>query len=164
MYKRPIQSVMENRLTLFSLPQSIRCMIFSKWLPFDSVGVIDIAIAEIHSRRVLLENLFVSLEFEFKNNNMCNDLKVNKRRDGHGFVLWLYNRRKSIKEIKLRAGLDEYKRWRVRNVIWELYVCAVLGSCWLLWSHRLRYQSSVWRLPGICCRAWILLGANKSQT
>ena len=97
---------MEDRLTLFSLPQTILCTIFSKWLTVDSVGVVDIAIAEIPSRRVLLENLFTSLEFEFENNDMANDLEANTKRDGHGFVLWLYRRRISVKEIKLRGWIN----------------------------------------------------------
>ena len=75
---------------LFRLPQSIlNVQSFRNGWQLSCVGVVNIAIAEIYSRRVLLENLFTSLEFEFENNNMANDLEANTRRDGHGFALWL---------------------------------------------------------------------------
>ena len=96
---------MDDQLSLFSLPQSVLCMIFSKWLPIDSVCVLDTAVADFHMRRVLLENLFTSAEFEFEN-NMVDDLESNSSRDGHGFVRWLYKRRISIREIKLSGWLN----------------------------------------------------------
>ena len=96
---------MHDQLTLFSLPQSVLCMIFSKWLPVDSVCVLDTAVADFHMRRVLLENLFTSAEFELENNTV-DDLERNSSRDGHGFVRWLYKRRISIREIKLRGWFN----------------------------------------------------------
>jgi len=96
---------MEDRLSLFSLPQSILCTIFSKWLPVDSVCVLDTAVADLHMRRVLLENLFTSAEFEFEN-NMVDNLDRNSSRDGHGFVQWLYKRRIYIRQIRLNGWLN----------------------------------------------------------
>ena len=96
---------MEDRLSLFSLPQSILCTILSKYLLVDSVCVLDTAVADLHMRRVLLEDLFTSAEFEFEN-NIVDNLVKNSSRDGHGFVQWLYKRRISVRQIKLSDWLN----------------------------------------------------------
>ena len=99
----------DERSTLFRLPLSILCIILSKWLTVDSVGVFDTAMSEVTSRQVLLENVFACPEFSFHNNSISRSSleSIINREHGHVFVCWLYLRRIRItKEISLESWIS----------------------------------------------------------
>jgi hypothetical protein len=93
---------MENShgLSLFGLPTTILCTIFSKWLTVDSVAVLDIAVTDTAARNRLFEQLYVSIEFEFENNEIDD---LNKTGDAKKFVLWLDKRHIRIRCMNLRS-------------------------------------------------------------
>jgi hypothetical protein len=77
--------------SLFRLPSSILSVIFSKYLTIDSVCVLDIAVSETRSRRILL-NLFLSAEVVFEDN---------RDRYGRDFISWSKERGKELSSAKM---------------------------------------------------------------
>jgi hypothetical protein len=86
-----------KNLSLFGLPTTILCTIFSKWLAVDSVSVLDIAVTETAARNRLFE-LYVSIEFEFENNEMDDQ---NETCNAKKFALWLNKRHIRIRCMNL---------------------------------------------------------------
>lgn len=96
-----------NRITLFHLPPSILCLIFSKWLPVHSLCFLDIAIADRDMRRVFLEDVCGSSEFEYDNNKMEID-----GANAYTVVRWLDKRKiRGISQMKLEQINDEVLKY-----------------------------------------------------
>jgi Leucine-rich repeat (LRR) protein len=96
-----------NRITLFHLPPSILCLIFSKWLPVHSLCFLDIAIADRNMRRVFLEDVCGSSEFEYDNNKMEID-----GANAYTVVRWLDKRKiRGISQMKLEHINDEVLKY-----------------------------------------------------
>jgi hypothetical protein len=112
---------------LFKLPSSILIEICSKYLTIDSVGFLDIAVAETCSRQILLQ-LFQSADFFFEDNRdryghdlfswskeqgrelcsdsiceyayvTCNHRQEQSNKDAEIFFLWLQKRKKHVSLI-----------------------------------------------------------------
>jgi hypothetical protein len=98
---------MENShgVSLFGLPTTILCTIFSKWLTVHSVSVLDIAVTNTAARNRLFDQLYASMEFEFENNEIDD---LNETGDARKFVLWLEKRHIRIRCLKL----DAIRSWK----------------------------------------------------
>ena len=118
---------MEETSTLFKLPLSILCILLSEWLTVDSICVFDTAVAEVESRKFLLESLFPCAEFILEDNSIGrNGLEEWKnQRDGHSFLYWMHKRRLCFKHVNLACWLNITDEGRTYPYINNMYIICV---------------------------------------